>query len=97
MRSCVLRLYFLNSRIWNSGLEFQNLYIFLGVRGFFIEIVRRGRTMTKVVGNFRIPKRCSMTPRKLVAKRIGLARKLEFLVNLSRNSSLGNFRLGILD
>ena len=44
MRSCVLRLYFLNSRIygilefgilvWNSILEFQNLDIFLGVRGF---------------------------------------------------------------
>ena len=45
--------------------------------------------MTKVVWNFRIPKRCPLTPRKLVAKRVGLARKLEFLVNLSRNFSLG--------
>lgn len=45
--------------------------------------------MTKVVGNFRIPKRCPLTPRKLAAKRVGLARKLEFLVNLSRNFSLG--------
>ena len=44
--------------------------------------------MTKVVGNFRIPKRCPLTPRKLVAKRVSLARKLEFLVNLSRNSRL---------
>ena len=42
--------------------------------------------MTKVVGTFRIPKRCPLTPRKLVAKRVGLVRKLEFLVNLSRNS-----------
>ena len=42
--------------------------------------------MTKVVGNFRISKRCPLTSRKLVAKRVGLAKKLEFLVNLSRNS-----------
>ena len=53
--------------------------------------------MTKVVGNFRIPKRYPLTPRKLAAKRVGLARKLEFPVNLSRNSSLGNFSLGILE
>ena len=41
--------------------------------------------MTKVVGNFRIPKRCPLTPIKLAAKRVGLARKLEFPVNLRRN------------
>ena len=45
----------------------------------------------KWLGILEFLKDTPLSPRKLAAKQVGLAKKLEFLVNLSRN-----FRLGIL-